>query len=256
MKLVAILRIKNQMLTLDDCISRLSDLVDEIVVLDNGSTDGTLEAYKKFPKIVKILQTEGFNEGRDKIMLLDEAKKLNPDWILWIDADEVFEKHLTREILNSYMNSKYNRVAFRMCNFWLSQERCRYDHEYYLYTLHPQRSMWRNMPSAYFKDLVIHNGDIMGVSGKAYISPYRIKHYGYVYKQKIKEKMQTYIKADQAKSRDYENTIALTVPYKTFKYHELDNRFLNLLYIYFYKSICGILWVIERIKIKIVKLFK
>ena len=244
------------MLTLNDCISRLSELVDEIVVLDNGSTDGTLEEYKKFPKIVRILQTEGFNEGRDKIMLLNEAKKLNPDWILWIDADEVLEKQLTRKILDKYMASHYKRIAFRMCNFWLSDTRCRYDHEYYLYTLHPQRSMWRNMESAYFKDLVIHNGDIQGVSGKAYIPPYRIKHYGYVYKQKIEEKMQIYIKADQAKSRDYENTIALTVPYKTFKFYEFDNSFLNLLYIYLYKYICNILWLIERLRIKIVKLFK
>ena len=117
MKLVSILRIKDQIQTIDECLTKLSELVDEIIVLDNCSTDGTFDVYKKYPKIIEILQTVGFDEGRDKIMLLDAAKKRSPDWIMWIDADEVFEKHFTRTIIESYMNSSYNRITFRMCNF-------------------------------------------------------------------------------------------------------------------------------------------
>lgn len=257
MKLVAILRIKNQILTIDECMARLSELVDEIVIVDNGSTDGTLETYKKYPKIVSVLHTEGFNEGRDKIMVLDEAKKRNPDWILWCDGDEVFEKHLTRKTLDRYMgNKKLNRIVFRMCNFWLSKKKCRYDGEYYLYTLHPQRSMWRNTESAYFRNLVIHNGDIMGVTGKPYISPYRIKHYGYVYKEKIEEKINIYKEADKAKGRDYEGTISPDLKFKSFRYIEFKNKFINLIYIYFYKYLCNLLWFTERVKIKLLNSFK
>ena len=105
MNLVAILRIKDQAATIDECLSKLSKLADQIIVLDNGSTDGTLEAYRRYPKIVNILHTTGFNEGRDKIMLLDEAKKSKADWILWIDADEIFEEHMTRKVMESYMRS-------------------------------------------------------------------------------------------------------------------------------------------------------
>jgi len=89
MKIVAILRIKNEILVINKCLAKLSELVDEIIVLDNGSTDGTQNVYVNFPKITKILHTEGYDEGRDKVMLLDEARKTNPDWILWIDGDEV-----------------------------------------------------------------------------------------------------------------------------------------------------------------------
>lgn len=253
MRLTAILRIKDQMLTIDECIQKLSELVDQIIVLDNGSTDGTLEAYKKYPKIIKVLHTVGFDEGRDKIMLLEEAKKSGTDWILWIDADEVFEKNMTRKVMHRYMGGRYNRIVFRMCNFWLSRERCRYDSEYYLYTLHPQRSMWKNVPEAYFKNLVIHNGDIQGVPGRPYLSPYRLKHYGYVYKQKILEKMQTYMDADKAKGRDYKKTIDPELKFKSFKYYEFDNRFLNYLYIIFYKYLLNALWLVERIRLKIVR---
>jgi len=256
MKLIGILRIKDQIHTINQCINKLSSLVDEIIVLDNWSTDGTLEAYKKYPKIVEVLETREFDEGRDKIMLLEAAKKRNPDWIVWIDADEVFENHLDRSTLEGYMHSKFNRITFRMCNFWLSEERCRFDHEYYLYTLHPQRSMWRNMHSAYFKNLSIHNGDIQGVPGKAYISPYRIKHYGYVYKQKIEEKMKVYAAADKYEGRNYQKTLEGTVNYKTFKFYEFDNKLINLAYIYLYKYVCNFLWLFERARIKISKIFK
>lgn len=253
MKLCAILRIKNQIDTIDECMSKLSEIVDSIIVLDNGSSDGTLEKYAQYPKISRVLQTEGFDEGRDKIMLLESAKEIDPDWILWIDADEVFEKYFTREVAEGYMKSKYDRVTFRMCNFWLSKKRCRYDKEYYLYTLHPQRSMWRNMPGTYFKNMKIHNGDIQGVTGKTYISPYRLKHYGYVDRKKIEEKVKIYTAADINKSRDYKNTIGSIDYYKTFTFVEFDNRMLNVLYIYFYKYACNTLWFVERARLKIFK---
>ena len=130
----------------------MSGLADQIVVLDNGSSDGTFLRYANYPKVSKILKTEGYHEGRDKVMLLEEARKLKPDWVIWTDADEVFEKNLTRETLDYYMNGKFDRVTFRMCNFWLDRVHCRYDSNYLLYTVHPQRSMWRNADSAFFKN--------------------------------------------------------------------------------------------------------
>lgn len=253
MKLVAILRVKDQISTIDECLAKLSTIADEIVVLDNGSTDGTLEAYKKYSKIVKILQTQGFDEGRDKIMLLEAAKQRNPDWILWTDADEIFERHFTREVAEEYMRSKYHRIVFRMCNFWLSKTECRYDHEYYLYTLHPQRSMWRNIPNAYFRNQKIHNGDIMGVPGKIHISPYRLKHYGYIDKEKIERKMKLYSEEDSNGSRDYARTADGQIRFKTFHFYEFDAASINLVYIMFYKYACNLLWLIERLRQKIVK---
>lgn len=253
MKLAAILRIKDQIATIDECFIKLSEIVDLIVVVDNGSTDGTLEAYKKYPKVVKVLQTEGFDEGRDKILVLDEAKKTGADWILWIDADEVFEKHFTKKVAESYMRSKYNRVSFRMCNFWMNRKDCRYDGNYFLYTLHPQRSMWRNLPSAYFKNLKIHNGDIQGVPGPTLISPYRLKHYGYADPKKALQKMDLYQKVDPDGTRDYDILINPKYIHKTFRFHELDSRIVNRLYIALYKMTCNLLWFGVRVYKKLVQ---
>jgi glycosyltransferase involved in cell wall biosynthesis len=252
MKITAILRIKDEILYGSRCLEKLSELVDDIIVLDNGSTDGTLEMYKKFPKIKKVLQTVGFDEGRDKCLLLEEAKKDNPDWILWTDADEVFENNFTRQDIDRYMSSGFNRIVFRMCNFWLSESHCRYDGEWYLYSLHPQRSMWRNLPETYFVNKKIHNGDIQGLSGKSFLSPFRLKHFGYSNRDKIKKKYETYIKEDTSGTRSYSN-INPDAPAKTFYFREYKNQLANLFYIQFYKLLLNILWVIERLRLKIVK---
>jgi len=247
MKLVAILRIKNAISTLAQCMDRLSDLVDEIIVLDNGSTDGSLEVYSKYSKIVKILRTVGYHEGRDKVMLLDEAKKKNPDWILWIDADEVFEKHLDRIEMEKYMRRDLNMVNFRMCNFWLDKKHCRFDREWFLYSLRPQRQMWRNVPSAYFQNIKVHNGGIKGVSERNWTSPYRLKHYGYADKDEVIKKWNLYIKEDTQSGKNYDR---LNPHIKSLRYPfwEFKNKRTNLLFAYLFKTICSTLLVVTEFK--------
>jgi len=193
MKLVAMLRVKNQILTIHDCLSKLSELVDEIVIVDNGSTDGTLTAYKKYPKIVVVKKTSGYHEGRDKILAHKLAKTRHPDWILWIDADEIFEDSVTRNQLNQYMsNPGLEKVEFRMFNFWRCKTHYRVDGIWRRYTAFPQRHMWKNISNAYFRNLKLHNGGIMGIMGKHTISHIRLKHFGYVWPQQFKTKTLTY----------------------------------------------------------------
>jgi len=69
-----------------------SEICDEIVVLDDGSTDNTFQICKKFPKVVDIHHQSDlpFNETRDKNTLLQMALRRNPDFILTLDGDEIF----------------------------------------------------------------------------------------------------------------------------------------------------------------------
>lgn len=253
MKLVAILRVKDEILCIRECLSKLSSLADEIVILDNGSTDGTLEALGEFNKIVKILHTEGYHEGRDKCLLLEEAKKRNPDWILWIDGDEVFEKHFTRLIIEQYMNSKYNKILFKLCHLWLSKEYYRIDGPLFAYTVGSQRSMWKNMPNTHFSPRKMHNGDIRGIERLIYISPYRLKHYGCADKKKMREKYDRYKVVDDTGERTYEhmNPNAKVI---RLKFWEFDNYFINLIYILIYKYVTDTLNLLILIKRKTLKI--
>ncbi len=69
--------------------------VNEIVLLDNGSTDATTEIAANFPnvKIYKQDIFEGFGKAHQKMENL-----ATNDWILSIDADEVVSQALAAEI--------------------------------------------------------------------------------------------------------------------------------------------------------------
>ncbi len=250
MKLTAIFRIKNEIRVIEECLTRTSEIVDEIIVLDNGSTDGTQNVYKNFNKISKVIFTKGFNEGRDKIILLEEVKKSNSDWVLWLDGDEIFEKNLTRNRLNSYMlQNRYDRISFRLYHFWLSKKFFRIDGKFFLYTLHPQVRMWRNLKGSFFNNRTIHNGSIDGISGPILNSHYRIKHYGYIDIKKVAEKYNRYINLDKYGDRTYEHINPKSNSF-SLPFLESKNYILNSFLIWVYYIFGNVIYFLVRIFLK------
>ena len=76
------------------CIRSVRDVVDEIIVIDTGSKDGTLAAaINEGAKIGQIKWNDDFSEPRNKGIELS-----NSDWILSIDADEVLPERGKEEI--------------------------------------------------------------------------------------------------------------------------------------------------------------
>ncbi|QHT59505.1 glycosyltransferase [Paenibacillus lycopersici] len=77
---------RNEARCIERCIVSLIDAVDEIIVIDSASTDGTSEIAARFPK-VKILrgtaQCDDLAEKRNSAL-----PHIQSDWVLWVDADE------------------------------------------------------------------------------------------------------------------------------------------------------------------------
>ncbi len=90
----AVLITHNEAENLPDCLASLQDWVDEIVVVDNHSSDDTVRIAQQHG--AKVLQTPdwpGF--GLQKNRALDLA---TCDWVLSIDADERVTPELMAEI--------------------------------------------------------------------------------------------------------------------------------------------------------------
>lgn len=91
---------KNSDRTIQKTLESLS-FVDEIILLDTGSTDSTIEIAKKFPR-VKIFHENFLGFGRLHNIATSHAAH---DWILSIDSDEVVTIPLRDKILSLKLNS-------------------------------------------------------------------------------------------------------------------------------------------------------
>ncbi|MDB5017206.1 MAG: hypothetical protein JWQ84_2038 [Mucilaginibacter sp.] len=191
-KLVLMLRVKDGIFFVHEWLACFEKLVDEIVVLDNGSTDGTYEVLKAHPKVVDIVRTFDYHEGRDKNLMYEHARKRNPDWCLWLDIDEIFEPHLTRAHFDKLMKSRFvNKYAFRRFHF--------IDREHFAgswfrlnYSSGHDRLMWRENATGYFEHVIIDSPNVKGIKGLKVGTNFRIKHLGYINKEIVDKKADLY----------------------------------------------------------------
>ncbi len=193
-KLVMLLRVKDGLQFVEEWLNCFEKLVDEIVALDNGSTDGTFEILKAHSKVVDIVRTEGYNEGRDKNMLYAMARKRKPDWCIWLDIDEIFEPQLTRKHLDKLMRSSFvNKYAFRRFHF-IDREHFAGSGIYHYYTSIHDRIMWRESPKGYFENFILDSPNVKGITGLKLNTNFRLKHLGYVSKELVDKKADIYRK--------------------------------------------------------------
>jgi glycosyltransferase involved in cell wall biosynthesis len=92
-RLSAVLIVHNEERTLGECLASLRDLADDIVVLEHGSTDATVEVARAAGARVSHRTFDDF--GHQKQAALELAAG---DWVLSIDADERVTPELAREI--------------------------------------------------------------------------------------------------------------------------------------------------------------
>jgi glycosyltransferase involved in cell wall biosynthesis len=86
--------VKNEARCLARCLQSVRSIVDEMVIVDTGSTDGTVEIAKIFgAKISHFDWVNDFSAARN--FALDQT---SGDWILVLDADEFASGALGKEI--------------------------------------------------------------------------------------------------------------------------------------------------------------
>ena len=108
MKISAIILTKNAEELIGDCIDSVS-FCDEVIIIDDGSTDRTLEVAKLLDVKVFSVISRNFAERRNF-----GAKKAKGKWLLYIDADERISSELREHIKRVADNDKDEFDAYRL----------------------------------------------------------------------------------------------------------------------------------------------
>lgn len=140
MKISVSMIVKNEEACLEKCLESVKDL-DEIVILDTGSTDKTSEVARRYTD--KYYEDEyrwndNFAEARNI-----SKSKCTRDWILTIDADEWLEKDGVKKIREAIKDTYKNSVDFHVVS---SNGK----------PVHFQPRLYRNNKDIYWKG-AIHN---------------------------------------------------------------------------------------------------
>jgi len=102
----AVINVKNEAEALNKCLRSIKKLVDEIIVVDMNSTDGSQEIAKTAGAKVYSYRPMKFVEPARNFAL----SKATGKWILLLDPDEFLNKTLKRELLSITKRSDVDYV--------------------------------------------------------------------------------------------------------------------------------------------------
>lgn len=106
------------------------ELFDHVVVYDDGSFDGTVEFCKKFTDHVILGRQNSFsNERAHKEKLLKYVNCFNPDFVMFLDADEILSiSRLELEgLCQNLIDKKLDGYRANFLNLWRSPNFVRTD---------------------------------------------------------------------------------------------------------------------------------
>ncbi|MBU0501844.1 MAG: glycosyltransferase [Candidatus Margulisbacteria bacterium] len=102
MNLSACMIVKNEAKMLEKTLPSLSQYADEIILVDTGSTDKTIEVAKKYgAKISSFTWINDFAAARN-----ESLKLATGDWIIWVDADEYFNEANLKLLKKTLLETK------------------------------------------------------------------------------------------------------------------------------------------------------
>lgn len=110
-KLSGVIITYNEEKHLEKCLSSLTGIVDEIVVVDSFSTDNTPDICKKFN--VKFISRPFVDYVDQKNFALDQCSYVH---VLSLDGDEELSEELKTEILKVKENWQYDGYSFNRLN--------------------------------------------------------------------------------------------------------------------------------------------
>ncbi len=187
----AVILVKNAEKTIGECLESLR-LFGEVVLLDNGSTDATLEIASKYPNVKVFSEPNFYGFGKMKNIAVSHATN---DWILSIDSDEVLMPEIVAQI-NAIQLNENTVVALSRLNYY--GDRCMKCCGWY------PDYVWRIFNRKYtcFNENMVHEGvETKPDTQKLYIKD-AMKHYTATTMSSIIDKMNRYTSLSAQQKHD------------------------------------------------------
>jgi GT2 family glycosyltransferase/tetratricopeptide (TPR) repeat protein/predicted SAM-dependent methyltransferase len=184
---------------LEDCLSSVKGLVDEIVVLDTGSKDRTVEIARSHGATVhSFTWNESYSDARNEAL-----KYVTGDWVLFLDADERLDpsgKQLIVDAISKDDIEAYELLFYNYCREGSSAPDI----------VHRVCRLVRNRPTYRFEGRIHENiiPSIVAAGGRIEQLDAIVHHYGYkpdVTKQRNKH--ERYLKLLLAELQDRPNDL-------------------------------------------------
>lgn len=117
-KISVVIITRNEEEMIEDCLKSIGDWVDEIVIIDDASTDETVKIAKKYKTRITLLP-----EKTDLFELRNQGlKEASGDWIFYLDADERLTADLKKEIKEIINKPDFSAYVLPRRDFLLGKE--------------------------------------------------------------------------------------------------------------------------------------
>ncbi|MEE3235475.1 MAG: glycosyltransferase [Candidatus Latescibacterota bacterium] len=162
------------------CLDSAKDLVDEIVIVDTGSRDKTVEIAQKYDaKIGHFEWCDDFAAARNKSIELASS-----DWILWLDADDILPEESHKPIRDAIDQDKNQAYFFILDDQGYEDVSCL------------QLRLFPNLPGVHFQ-MPVHEQvtpSLESLGLQMIQTEIRVQHTGYTTPEVVAAKKDRYLK--------------------------------------------------------------
>ncbi|WP_378953194.1 glycosyltransferase [Pelosinus sp. sgz500959] len=188
---------------LEKVLTQAAGYIHQAVILDDASTDNTVEVCERclatIPHQILVNKNANFhNEIVLRQQLWNLAIETKPDWILILDADEMFEDHIVDLMPHLLRNPNSDVYYFRLYDMWsevqyredIHWQAHKYERPFLVRYQADYPYVWQETPQ-HCGRFPMNLSNLRGISCKL-----RIKHWGWAQPADRLEKFYRYKKLD------------------------------------------------------------
>lgn len=188
---------------LPQALEKHRSYIDEAVIIDDGSTDNSIEICQEILEglplhLVQNETSQFSNEYKLRKQQWEATASKQPEWILNLDADELFEDRFSEQVAGILSQNTYDAMYFRLYDMW-DETHFREDSYWKAHQFYRPFMIHYNPKLTYtWLETAQHCGrfpvEIYHFS--YFCHPARIKHFGWATESDRKKKYERYLELD------------------------------------------------------------